>query len=52
MKLAADILGPEGRIPARPDNNGYRPQQLEMADAVSRAIRVNPHFEIVHTTGT
>ena len=35
---AADILGPDGRIAARLANYEQRPQQLEMADAVARAI--------------
>jgi len=38
---AGDILGPSGRIAARLANYERRPQQLEMAEAVARAITGN-----------
>src|SRR5262249_37471444 len=40
---AADILGPDGRIAARLTNYEHRQQQLDMADAVARAIREKKH---------
>jgi ATP-dependent DNA helicase DinG len=48
---AADILGPEGRIAARLSNYEHRPQQLEMADAVARAIAGNRHLVAEAGTG-
>jgi ATP-dependent DNA helicase DinG len=48
---AADILGPNGRIAARLQNYEHRPQQLEMADAVARAIREKQHLVAEAGTG-
>ncbi len=47
---AADILGPGGRIAARLPNYEQRPQQLEMAEAVARAIAAKHH--VVAEAGT
>jgi ATP-dependent DNA helicase DinG len=47
----ADILGPEGRIAARLANYEQRPQQLEMAEAVARAIREKKHLVAEAGTG-
>src|SRR5262245_4972624 len=48
---AADILGPTGRIAARLPNYEQRPQQLEMADAVARAIGEKKHLVAEAGTG-
>ncbi|HEY3392552.1 MAG TPA: helicase, partial [Lacipirellulaceae bacterium] len=48
---AADILGPEGRIAARLPNYEHRPQQLEMAEAVARAISAKHHLVAEAGTG-
>ena len=48
---AADILGPDGRIAARLKNYEHRPQQLEMADAVARAIAGKRHLVAEAGTG-
>src|SRR5262245_14854944 len=48
---AADILGPDGRIAARLSNYEHRPQQLEMADAVARAIAARRHLLVEAGTG-
>jgi ATP-dependent DNA helicase DinG len=48
---AADILGPTGRIAARLSNYEHRPQQLEMADAVARAIGEKKHLVAEAGTG-
>src|SRR4051795_10050180 len=48
---AADILGPDGRIAARLANYECRPQQLEMADAVARAISERRHLVAEAGTG-
>jgi ATP-dependent DNA helicase DinG len=48
---AADILGPEGRIAKRLANYEHRPQQLEMADAVARAIAAKQHLVVEAGTG-
>lgn len=47
----ADILGPDGRIAARLKNYEDRPQQLEMAEAVERAIAGNQHLVVEAGTG-
>src|SRR5262245_504214 len=47
----ADILGPGGRIAARLSGYEHRPEQLEMADAVSRAIRDRRHLVVEAGTG-
>jgi ATP-dependent DNA helicase DinG len=46
-----DILGPEQRIAARLPNYELRPQQLEMADAVAKAIDSSHHLVIEAGTG-
>jgi ATP-dependent DNA helicase DinG len=46
MLSSIDILGPGGRIAARLPNYEHRDQQLQMADAVDRAIH-GPHHLIV-----
>jgi ATP-dependent DNA helicase DinG len=47
----ADILGPHGRIAARLANYEHRPQQLEMAKAVARAIGEKKHLVVEAGTG-
>ncbi len=47
----ADILGPHGRIAARLPNYEQRPQQLEMAEAVARAIGEKKHLVVEAGTG-
>jgi ATP-dependent DNA helicase DinG len=47
----ADILGPDGRIAARLANYESRPQQLEMAEAVARAIAAKRHLVAEAGTG-
>jgi ATP-dependent DNA helicase DinG len=52
MELSsADILGPDGRIAARLANYEQRPQQMEMADAVARAIAAKHHLVAEAGTG-
>jgi len=51
MLTAADILGPTGRIAARLQSYEQRPQQLEMADAVARAIAEKKHLVAEAGTG-
>src|SRR3954449_7709737 len=52
MELSsADILGPDGRIAARLANYEPRPQQLDMADAVARAIAAKRHLVAEAGTG-
>jgi ATP-dependent DNA helicase DinG len=48
---AADILGPGGRIAARLASYEHRPQQLEMAEAVARAISAKHHLVAEAGTG-
>ena len=48
---AGDILGPNGRIAARLSNYEQRPQQLEMAAAVSRAMSNGKHLVVEAGTG-
>jgi ATP-dependent DNA helicase DinG len=48
---AADILGPDGRIAARLSHYEHRPQQLEMAEAVARAIAAKRHLVAEAGTG-
>ncbi|HKD35411.1 MAG TPA: helicase, partial [Pirellulales bacterium] len=50
--LAADILGSQGRIAARLESRyEERPEQLAMADGVSRAIRAGHHLVVEAGTG-
>ena len=51
MLSAHDILGPGGRIAARLPNYESRPEQLEMADAISRAIDEGRHLAVEAGTG-
>lgn len=48
---AADILGPEGAIARRLTSYEDRPQQLEMAEAVARAIAGKQHLIVEAGTG-
>ena len=48
---AGDILGPDGRLAARLDNYEQRPQQLEMATAVSQAMDQKRHLIVEAGTG-
>lgn len=48
---SSDILGPQGRIAARLSGYEHRPQQLEMADAVERAILRQQHLLVEAGTG-
>ena len=48
---ASDILGPDGRLAARLDNYEQRPQQLEMATAVSQAMDQRRHLIVEAGTG-
>jgi ATP-dependent DNA helicase DinG len=48
---AADILGPEGRIAARLPSYELRPEQLQMAEAVARAIAAKRHLVAEAGTG-
>ncbi len=45
------ILGPDGAIAGRLSNYEVRPQQLEMADAVARAIQDRRHLMVEAGTG-
>lgn len=47
----ADILGPEGSIARRLPHYELRPQQLEMADAVAKAIAAKRHLCVEAGTG-
>jgi len=47
----AEILGPNGRIAARLARYEQRPQQLEMADAVWRALQDKRHLLVEAGTG-
>jgi ATP-dependent DNA helicase DinG len=51
MVTAGDILGPEGRIAAPLAGYEARPQQLEMAQAVSEAIGSGRHLIVEAGTG-
>ncbi|MBX7164760.1 MAG: DEAD/DEAH box helicase [Pirellulales bacterium] len=51
MLTSRDILGPDGRVAARLPNYEVRPQQLEMADAVARAISEQRHLIVEAGTG-
>lgn len=50
MLTPTDILGPEGRIAARLKNYEHRPQQIEMAESVARALAAKGH--LVSEAGT
>ena len=51
MLTCADILGPEGRIAARLKHYELRPQQLDMAEAVAKALAERRHAVIEAGTG-
>src|SRR5437016_677186 len=52
MLAATDILGTQGRIAARLEGRyEERPEQLAMADGVSRAIRNGHHLVVEAGTG-
>ena len=51
METPRTILGPTGRIAARLSHYEHRPQQLEMADAVHRALRDGHHLVVEAGTG-
>jgi ATP-dependent DNA helicase DinG len=51
MFTPAEILGPTGRIAARLTNYEARAEQLEMAEAVDRAIRQKHHLVVEAGTG-
>jgi ATP-dependent DNA helicase DinG len=51
MLSPADILGPGGRIARRLKQYELRPQQLEMAEAVARAIAERKHLLVEAGTG-
>ncbi len=51
MLTPADILGPTGRVAARLEHYELRPQQLEMAEAVGRAIAQRRHLIVEAGTG-
>lgn len=48
----ASIIGPEGLIAKRLKHYEHRPQQLEMAAAVARALHTNQHLVAEAGTGT
>lgn len=48
----ASIIGPEGLIAKRLKHYEHRPQQLEMAAAVARALQTNQHLVAEAGTGT
>ncbi|HCS50361.1 helicase C-terminal domain-containing protein [Rubinisphaera sp.] len=53
QKITAEqILGPKGRIAARLKNYEFREQQLEMAQAVEKAIATKSHLVAEAGTGT
>ena len=51
MVSSAEILGPDGRIAARLSNYEFRPQQLQMADAVTAALVRGEHLIVEAGTG-
>lgn len=51
MLTSAEILGPGQRIAARLGNYEHRPQQLQMAEAVARAIEGGRHLVVEAGTG-
>lgn len=51
MLSPADILGPDGRIAARMKSYERRAEQLEMAEAVARAIAERHHLLVEAGTG-
>ena len=51
MLQPGEILGPEGSIARRLSNYEHRPEQLEMAEAVARAIAGQRHLVVEAGTG-
>lgn len=51
MVSPTDILGPDGRIAARLPRYEFRPQQLELAEAVGRALSDRHHLIVEAGTG-
>ena len=51
MMTPGEILGPGGRIAARLPNYEHRDQQLQMADAVARALAAGRHLVVEAGTG-
>jgi ATP-dependent DNA helicase DinG len=51
MLESADILGNEGRIAARLSRYEFRPQQVQMAEAVSAALARKTHLVVEAGTG-
>lgn len=51
MTRTRDILGPEGRIAVRLPGYEHRPEQLQMAEAIERAIEKQSHFIAEAGTG-
>ncbi|GAB6185225.1 ATP-dependent DNA helicase [Thermopirellula anaerolimosa] len=51
MSSAQEILGPQGRIAARLTRYEARPQQIQMAEAVERAIGEGRHLVVEAGTG-
>jgi ATP-dependent DNA helicase DinG len=51
MFTSTDILGPQGRIAARLPHYEQRPEQLQMAEAVAKAIRQGHHLTVEAGTG-
>jgi len=51
MVNSAEILGPDGRIAARLSNYEFRPQQMQMADAVTDALVRGGHLIAEAGTG-
>ena len=51
MLDASQILGPDGRIAQRLKNYEHRPEQLQMAQAVERAIAEKRHLVVEAGTG-
>lgn len=49
---SVSILGPDGAIARRLSNYEARPQQLEMAEAVARAVKNRRHLMVEAGTGT
>ena len=51
MLTATDILGAEGRVAARLKRYEYRPQQVQMAEAVAAALKNEQHLIVEAGTG-
>jgi ATP-dependent DNA helicase DinG len=51
MLTPREILGPDGRAAARLPNYEFRPQQLEMAEAVAAALEREEHLVVEAGTG-